>query len=88
MSRRERARIEDRHFGDGVDTLGSRGVENLPGHVDTIRGMPPRSTFDFSGFISAVDRERRKKELTWGDLAEALWDQSAALNAHRNDHPL
>jgi hypothetical protein len=57
-------------------------------HVDTIGGVPVRATFDFNVFISAVDSERRKQELTWVDLAEALWDQSAELNAHRNDHPL
>jgi hypothetical protein len=46
------------------------------------------ATFDFDAFISAVDRERRRQELTWGDLAAVLWDQSAELNAQRNDHPL
>jgi hypothetical protein len=44
--------------------------------------------FDFTAFISAVDSERRKQRLSWFDLAEALWDQSAELNARRNDHPL
>jgi hypothetical protein len=50
--------------------------------------MPVSATFDFNGFISAVDSERRRQELTWVDLAEALWDQSAELNSRRNDHPL
>jgi hypothetical protein len=50
--------------------------------------VPVPATFDFNAFISAVDRDRRKQGLTWGDLAGALWDQSAELNSHRNDHPL
>jgi hypothetical protein len=63
-------------------------IGRLPGHVDTIRGVPEPATFNFDAFISAVDRERRKQQLTWGDLAGVLWDQSAELNLHRNDHPL
>jgi hypothetical protein len=50
--------------------------------------VPVRATFDFGAFISAVNSERRMQRLTWGDLADVLWDQSAELNAHRNDHPL
>jgi hypothetical protein len=65
-----------------------RSASGASSHVDTIGGVPVRPTFDFNAFISAVDSERRKQELTWVDLAEALWDQSAELNAHRNDHPL
>ena len=50
--------------------------------------MPVAATFDFDSFISAVDSERRRQQLTWFDLADALWEQSAELNARRNDHPL
>jgi hypothetical protein len=46
------------------------------------------TTFDFDAFIAAVNEERRRREMTWHDLADLLWDQSAELNAHRNDHPL
>jgi hypothetical protein len=46
------------------------------------------ATFDFAEFISAVDSERRARGMRWYDLADALWEQSADLNAHRNDHPL
>jgi hypothetical protein len=56
--------------------------------VGTIGRVPVRATFDFGAFISAVNSERRMQTLTWGDLADVLWDQSAELNAHRNDHPL
>jgi hypothetical protein len=50
--------------------------------------MLVRPTFDFDAFISAADCERRRQNLTWGDLADVLWDQTAELNAQRNDHPL
>jgi len=50
--------------------------------------VPVLATFDFNAFTAAIDLERRKQDLTWVGLAEALWDQSAELNAYRNDHPL
>ena len=56
--------------------------------MGTIDGVPTGATFDFDAFTAAVDRERRQQELTWGGLADALWDQSMELNAHRTDHPL
>ncbi|HQZ32783.1 MAG TPA: hypothetical protein PK020_00090 [Ilumatobacteraceae bacterium] len=49
--------------------------------------MPVDSTFDFDGFISTVNGERRRHGLTWYGLAAVLWDESAELNARRNDHP-
>ncbi len=45
-------------------------------------------TFDFDAFTSAVDGARRASGMTWFELADVLWDQSAELNAQRNDHPL
>jgi hypothetical protein len=56
--------------------------------VGTIGAVAASSTFDFDAFITAVDRQRRAQGLTWYELAAALWDQSADLNAHRHDHPL
>jgi hypothetical protein len=56
--------------------------------VDTIGDVATGATFDFEAFICAVDRERQNQGLSWFDLAAALWDQSADLNAHRDDHPL
>ena len=50
--------------------------------------MSRRATFDFAAFVAAVDHQRRALDLSWYDLAAVLWDQSAELNAHRNDHPL
>ena len=47
-----------------------------------------RATFDFAAFFAAVDDARRDRELGWYDLAGELWDQSAQLNAERDDHPL
>jgi hypothetical protein len=44
--------------------------------------------FDFPAFLAAVDGERRAQQLSWCELAAAVWEQSAELNAHRQDHPL
>jgi hypothetical protein len=50
--------------------------------------MAGRPVFDFSAFMVAVERERQAQQLSWYDLAAAAWEQSAELNAHRQDHPL
>jgi hypothetical protein len=44
--------------------------------------------FDFDAFFGALDAARRKQGLGWYELADELWEQSAELNAHRDDHPL
>ena len=46
------------------------------------------ATFDFAAFFAAVDAARRDRGMGWYDLAGELWDQSAQLNAERDDHPL
>ena len=46
------------------------------------------ATFDFAAFFAAVDDARRDRKMRWGELADELWDQSAQLNAQREDHPL
>jgi hypothetical protein len=50
--------------------------------VDTL------ATFDFAAFFAAVNDARRDRDIGWYDLAGELWDQSAQLNAERDDHPL
>jgi hypothetical protein len=50
--------------------------------VDTL------ATFDFAAFFTAVDAARRGRDMGWYELANELWDQSAQLNAERDDHPL
>ena len=44
--------------------------------------------FDFDAFFGALDAARREHGLGWYELAGELWEQSAELNAHRDDHPL
>jgi hypothetical protein len=46
------------------------------------------ATFDFAAFFAAVNDARRHRDLDWYELADELWDQSAQLNAQRDDHPL
>src|SRR4051812_9038914 len=38
-------------------------------------------TFNFSAFTAALDARRRELNLDWAQLADDLWNQSAALNA-------
>jgi hypothetical protein len=59
----------------------THGVQVVPGSVD----LP---VFDFAAFIDALDTERRARELSWYELADELWQQSADLNARLLDHPL
>jgi hypothetical protein len=47
-----------------------------------------RADFDFDAFFGALDAERRARGLGWYELADELWEQSAELNARRDDHPL
>ncbi len=50
--------------------------------------MPVGPVFDFPAFFAAVDAERSRRGLGWYDAAAELWQQSAQLNAERDDHPL
>ena len=36
----------------------------------------------------AMDAARARKGLSWRQTAQEIWDQSAALNARRQDHPI
>jgi hypothetical protein len=51
-------------------------------------GVDALATFDFGAFFAAVDDARHDQNMCWYDLAAELWDQSAELNAGRDDHPL
>jgi hypothetical protein len=45
--------------------------------------------FDFDAFYSALNAQRRERDLDWYELAHELWDQSEELNARRpQDHCL
>ena len=44
--------------------------------------------FDTQAFFAALDAQRRAAQLSWAALAAAVWEQSRALNARRNDHPI
>ena len=44
--------------------------------------------FDTQAFFAAIDAQRRAEQLSWPALANAIWEQSRALNARRNDHPI
>lgn len=44
--------------------------------------------FDCAALFAALDASRRELDIGWYDLADAMWQQSAELNASRSDHPL
>jgi len=54
--------------------------------------MPPKQKvqidFDIAALFEALDSQRRNRALSWQGVAQELWDQSAALNKRRNDHPI
>lgn len=51
--------------------------------------MRTPAEFDMDAFFGALDAQRRERALGWYELADELWEQSADLNAQReNDHPL
>jgi hypothetical protein len=58
------------------------------GKVGTVTEVDALATFDFAAFFAAVDDARRDGKMGWYDLSCELWDQSAQLNAERDDHPL
>lgn len=52
------------------------------------RSTIPPTDFDIAALFDALDAQRRDRELSWPGVARKLWNQSAALNAERNDHPI
>lgn len=50
--------------------------------------MPSLPVFDCGALFNGLDAQRRDRGLGWYELADELWQQSADLNAQRNDHPL
>jgi hypothetical protein len=50
--------------------------------------MPDAARFDGAALIAALDAKRVAEGLDWAALADALWAQSADLNAELADHCL
>jgi hypothetical protein len=50
--------------------------------------MPETDDFDIGALMDALDVQRRSRALSWPGVAKELWDQSAVLNAQRDDHPI
>jgi len=44
--------------------------------------------FDSLALFQALDDKRSAIGLSWRQVADEIWDLSAALNARRNDHPI
>jgi len=51
---------------------------------------PPLPAGDFDGFAlyAAMDQRRIERGLSWRQVADQIWAQSADLNACRADHPI
>lgn len=51
--------------------------------------MPAEADFDHGELFAALDNRRQAAGLSWAALTQALWEQSALLNARRpTDHPI
>ena len=44
--------------------------------------------FDAMAMFRAMDDERTRRALSWRQVANEMWDQSAVLNERRRDHPI
>ena len=44
--------------------------------------------FDALALYHAMDAQRLERELSWRQVADQIWDQSAVLNRKRDDHPI
>jgi len=49
---------------------------------------PIARDFDVGAMYRAMDAERRRRDLSWRDVAKEMWAQSELLNARREDHPI
>src|ERR1700746_2078409 len=47
-----------------------------------------RNGFDATAFFEASDAQRTQRGLSWRQVADQIWEQSAALNRQRQDHPI
>jgi len=47
-----------------------------------------QSDLDIATLFSALDAQRLDRALSWLGVAKEVWNQSAMLNARRNDHPI
>src|SRR6185437_14863658 len=46
------------------------------------------SDFDAFAMYAAMDAQRLERGLSWQKVAREIWEQSAALNLRRHDHPI
>jgi transcriptional regulator with XRE-family HTH domain len=44
--------------------------------------------FDNAALYAALDEKRTARGLSWQRVADQMWEQSAALNGRRRDHPI
>ena len=54
----------------------------------TLPAVPDHPLFDGTALIDALDSQRADRGLAWPALADALYEQSAELNAELADHAL
>jgi hypothetical protein len=48
----------------------------------------PTGDFDVPALYAALDAHRVARGLSWRQVADDIWAQSAVLNARRHDHPI
>jgi transcriptional regulator with XRE-family HTH domain len=47
-----------------------------------------RGGFDALALFEAIEAQRIQRGLSWRQVADEIWDQSAVLNRERQDHPI
>jgi hypothetical protein len=47
-----------------------------------------RGDFDAVGLFEALEAKRHERALSWRQVADEIWQQSAVLNNRRQDHPI
>jgi hypothetical protein len=57
--------------------------------VDRVPRSHAPGDFDAAALYAAMDAQRQERGLTWRQVADEIWEQSAELNALRpDDHPI
>jgi hypothetical protein len=66
----------------------SNTSEGRPSKTRDASGGVRVGDFEARALLEALDRQRREEELSWPQVAEAIWAQSSELNDRRHDHPI
>jgi hypothetical protein len=75
-----------RHTDSTPPTKANAKARKIASHVKV--GGKARGDFDGFALYREMDAKRLQRGLSWREVAQELWDQSADLNRRRQDHPI